>query len=174
MVGGGTFSPLAPVLSLEQKQVAMSPSSTVHGGRYDTECDIQVDSASGIREGDNFRLFKAPLGNGGTYRCCDSCVLCVVLLGTAHCYPKSPTRSSPDPKPCRRFQEKWAALHPCADSARRHQLRGLQLVVEVRPCKFSLIAVSTATFVAVYLFMFSLYLVSSFSFGFCCLYPCTW
>eukprot|EP00903_Cladosiphon_okamuranus_P011333 g10683.t1 len=30
-----------------------------------------------------------------------------------------------------RFQEKWAGLHPCADSARRDQLRGLQLVVEV-------------------------------------------
>eukprot|EP00752_Nemacystus_decipiens_P003549 g3275.t1 len=30
-----------------------------------------------------------------------------------------------------RFQEKWGGLHPCADSARRDQLRGLQLVVEV-------------------------------------------
>lgn len=30
-----------------------------------------------------------------------------------------------------RFQEKWAGLHPCADAARREQLRGLQLVVEV-------------------------------------------
>lgn len=30
-----------------------------------------------------------------------------------------------------RFQEKWSGLHPCADAARRDQLRGLQLIVEV-------------------------------------------
>ncbi|CAM9159135.1 unnamed protein product, partial [Hapterophycus canaliculatus] len=30
-----------------------------------------------------------------------------------------------------RYGEKWAGLHPCADSARRDQLRSLQLVVEV-------------------------------------------
>lgn len=35
-----------------------------------------------------------------------------------------------------RFQEKWAGLHACADAARRDQLRGLQLVVEVIRCSF--------------------------------------
>ncbi|CAM9225962.1 unnamed protein product, partial [Choristocarpus tenellus] len=30
-----------------------------------------------------------------------------------------------------RFLERWSGLHPCADAARREQLRGLQLVVEV-------------------------------------------
>ena len=37
------------------KKVAMSPSSTVHGGQYDTKCDIRVFIACGIRGGDNFR-----------------------------------------------------------------------------------------------------------------------
>ena len=30
-------SPLAPVLALKNKRVAMSPSSTVHGGQYDAK-----------------------------------------------------------------------------------------------------------------------------------------
>ena len=34
---GGTFSPPAPVLGPEQKKVAMSSSSTVHGGQYDAK-----------------------------------------------------------------------------------------------------------------------------------------
>ena len=33
----------------------MSPSSTVHGGQYDTTHASEVDSASGIRGGENFR-----------------------------------------------------------------------------------------------------------------------
>ena len=37
MVGGDTFSRLAPVLGPEQEQLAMSPSSTVHDGQYDTK-----------------------------------------------------------------------------------------------------------------------------------------
>ena len=37
VVVGGTFSPSAPVLSPEQKTLAMSPSSTVHGGQSDTK-----------------------------------------------------------------------------------------------------------------------------------------
>ena len=37
------------------KKLARSPSSAVHGGQYDTMCDIRADSASGIRGGDNFR-----------------------------------------------------------------------------------------------------------------------
>ena len=56
-VGGDMFSPLSPILGHEKK-VAMPPSSTVHGGQYDTKylvCNIRTDGASGIREGDNFR-----------------------------------------------------------------------------------------------------------------------
>ena len=57
MVGGDTFSPLAPVLGLLTKKLAKSPSSTVHGGQCDANegRDIRVDSARGIRGGNNFR-----------------------------------------------------------------------------------------------------------------------
>lgn len=48
--------------------------------------------------------------------------------------PMIATFASHDPVAFR-FQEKWAGLHPCADSARRDQLRGLQLVVEVWCCR---------------------------------------
>ena len=57
MAGADTFSPLAPILGHEKK-VAMSPSSTVHGGQYDNKylvCNIRIDGASGIRGGENFR-----------------------------------------------------------------------------------------------------------------------
>ena len=37
LVGGDTFSPLASVLGPEQKKTAMPPSSTVHGGQYDSK-----------------------------------------------------------------------------------------------------------------------------------------
>ena len=37
LVGGGPFSPLAPVLGPEQRKGAKSPSSTVHGVQYDTK-----------------------------------------------------------------------------------------------------------------------------------------
>ena len=53
------MSPLAPIVGHEKK-VAMPPSSSVHGGQYDTKClacDIRVDGASGIRGGDNFPSF---------------------------------------------------------------------------------------------------------------------
>ena len=42
VVGGGTFSPLTPVQGPEQKKVAMSSSSTVHGGQYDTKYVLYV------------------------------------------------------------------------------------------------------------------------------------
>lgn len=67
-----------------------------------------------------------------------------------------------------RFQEKWAALHPCADSARRDQLRGLQLVVEVRACKFShmFCCLATSTFTAINLFYGFIYTWYLFCFRF--------
>ena len=37
MVGRDTFLPLAPVLGPKQKKLAMSRSSTVHGGQYDNK-----------------------------------------------------------------------------------------------------------------------------------------
>ena len=37
MIGRDTFSVLAPVLGPYRKKLAMSPSSTVHGGQHDTE-----------------------------------------------------------------------------------------------------------------------------------------
>ena len=37
MIGLGTFSALAPVLGPYKKKLAMSPSSTVHGGQNDTK-----------------------------------------------------------------------------------------------------------------------------------------
>ena len=37
MIARGTFSELAPVLGLQQKKLARSPSSTVHGGQHDTK-----------------------------------------------------------------------------------------------------------------------------------------
>ena len=36
MVGGSTFSPLVPVLGLEQKPASATLFHIVHGGRYDT------------------------------------------------------------------------------------------------------------------------------------------
>ena len=42
------------------KDLAMSPSSTVHGGQYDTTHASEVDSASGIRGGENFRRLAWP------------------------------------------------------------------------------------------------------------------
>ena len=39
-----------------KKEVVMSPSFTVRGGEYDTNmCNIRIDGASGICEGDDFR-----------------------------------------------------------------------------------------------------------------------
>ena len=35
MIGRDTFSALAPVLGLKKKNLAMPPSSTVHGGQHD-------------------------------------------------------------------------------------------------------------------------------------------
>ena len=37
VIGRGTFPALAPVLGPEQKKLVMPPSSTVHGGQYDTK-----------------------------------------------------------------------------------------------------------------------------------------
>ena len=37
MIGRDTFSALAPVLGPSQEKLVMSPSSTVHGGQYDTK-----------------------------------------------------------------------------------------------------------------------------------------
>ena len=56
VVGGDTFSPLAPILGTVKK-MAMSPSFSVRGGEYDTKimCNIRLDGASDICEGDNFR-----------------------------------------------------------------------------------------------------------------------
>ena len=57
VVGGDTFSPLAPILGPEKK-VAMPPSSTVHGVQYDTKylvCNIRIDGASGVRGKGNLR-----------------------------------------------------------------------------------------------------------------------
>ena len=53
MVGGDTFSPIAPDVSPEQKNwLRTSASCTDHGGQYDTEhwytCDIRVGIACGI------------------------------------------------------------------------------------------------------------------------------
>ena len=64
VVGGDTFSPLAPILGPEKK-VAMSPSLTVRGGEYDTNmCDNRMDGASGIylwgREFPSARINKRP------------------------------------------------------------------------------------------------------------------
>ena len=59
MVGGDTFSPLAPVLGPEPKKLAMSLPSTVHGSQYDTKyqvCDIRVDGATGGRDFPSFNL----------------------------------------------------------------------------------------------------------------------
>ena len=41
----------------------MAPSSTVHGGQYDTKylvCNIRTDGASGIREGDSSVIYHEP------------------------------------------------------------------------------------------------------------------
>ena len=57
VVGGDTFSPLPPIFG-PAKKVARSPSSTVHGGQYDTKylvCNIRIDCASGVRGGESFR-----------------------------------------------------------------------------------------------------------------------
>ena len=37
MIARDTFSALAPVLGPQQKKLAMSPSSTAHGGQHDTK-----------------------------------------------------------------------------------------------------------------------------------------
>ena len=79
MVGGDTFSPLAPVLpgtkgmSLTTK-LAMSPSSTVHGGQYDTKYVPSVKPLHAASVTDTFwgvslepacsRVFKARSGGG--------------------------------------------------------------------------------------------------------------
>ena len=40
------------------KKAALSPSFTVRGGEYDTKmCNIRIDGASGMCEGDIFRRF---------------------------------------------------------------------------------------------------------------------
>ena len=59
LVGGDTFSALAPILGPEKK-VVMSTSSTVHGGQYDDKYLVctrnsPIDGASGIGGGGNFR-----------------------------------------------------------------------------------------------------------------------
>ena len=56
MVGGDTFSPLAPILGPVKKSGHVTLSFIVRGGEYDTKmCNIRIDGASGICEGDDFR-----------------------------------------------------------------------------------------------------------------------
>ena len=46
VVGGYTFSPLAPVLGPEQTKLLTSPSSIVHGGQYDTTVNNEIGVAT--------------------------------------------------------------------------------------------------------------------------------
>ena len=59
LVGGDTFSALAPILGPEKK-VVMSSSSTVHGGQYENKYLVctrnsRIDGANGIGGGGNLR-----------------------------------------------------------------------------------------------------------------------
>ena len=61
LVGGDTFSALAPILGPEKK-VVMSTSSTVHGGQYDNKYLVctrnsPIDGASGIGGGGGLSSF---------------------------------------------------------------------------------------------------------------------
>lgn len=56
---------------------------------------------------------------------------CLVSDVPQYFYAFYPSLFSISAAKCGSFQQTWAVLHPCADSARRELLRGLQLAVEV-------------------------------------------
>ena len=83
MIGRDTFSVLAPVLGPLTKKMAMSPSSTVHGGQHDTQYvtfELQIHAAFVTDEIWGFMLEPARskhdnsnpcLGNVKAYSFCD-------------------------------------------------------------------------------------------------------